>query len=117
MLTDDCIFCKIIRDELPSSRVYENEHVVAFHDIQPQARYHVLIIPKKHLPTLNDVQPDDMRYIAEIHTAAQQVAKSLGIDASGYRLVNNCNKEGGQVVYHLHYHVLGGEQLGPIVAG
>ena len=63
MLTDDCLFCKIIRNELPSKRVYENEHVVAFHDIAPQARYHVVIIPKKHLPTLNDVQADDMRYI------------------------------------------------------
>lgn len=115
-LQDDCIFCKIIRGELPSTKVFENEHVLAFRDIQPAAPVHVLFIPKRHIATMNDVQPDQWHYIAEIHKAAQEVARELGVAERGYRLVNNCNKEGGQVVYHLHYHLLGGETLGPLNA-
>lgn len=115
-LMDDCIFCKIIRGELPSTKVFENEHVLAFRDIQPAAPVHVLFIPKRHIATMNDVQPDQWHYIGEIHKAAQEVARELGVAERGYRLVNNCNKEGGQVVYHLHYHLLGGETLGPLNA-
>lgn len=115
-LMDDCIFCKIIQGELPSTKVFENEHVLAFRDIQPAAPVHVLFIPKRHIATMNDVQPDQWHYIGEIHKAAQEVARELGVAERGYRLVNNCNKEGGQVVYHLHYHLLGGETLGPLNA-
>jgi histidine triad (HIT) family protein len=111
LLVDDCIFCKIIRGDLPSTKVFENEFVVAFRDIVPLAKVHIVIIPKKHIPTLNDFQAEDWHYISEIHQAAQQIARDLGTAERGYRLVNNCNADGGQVVYHLHYHLLGGEKL------
>ncbi|MEX1030500.1 MAG: histidine triad nucleotide-binding protein [Paenibacillaceae bacterium] len=111
LLVADCIFCKIIRGELPSTKVFENEFVVAFRDIVPLAKIHIVIIPKKHIPTLNDFQAEDWHYITEIHQAAQQIARDLGTAERGFRLVNNCNADGGQVVYHLHYHLLGGEKL------
>ncbi|XEC96811.1 histidine triad nucleotide-binding protein [Paenibacillus tarimensis] len=111
----DCLFCKIIEGSIPSRKVYENEKVLAFHDIQPAAPVHILIIPKKHIPTMNDVTDEDGDTIAEIFAAARHIAKEQGIAESGYRLVNNCNKEGGQVVYHLHVHLLGGKQLGPLL--
>ncbi|MDF2925524.1 MAG: hydrolase [Paenibacillaceae bacterium] len=110
----DCIFCKIVEGQIPSKKVYENEHVVAFHDIEPAAPVHVLIIPKKHIPTANDVAPEDLHLIGEIHQAAQIIANELGVAESGFRLVNNCGSNGGQVVYHIHYHLLGGEKLGPL---
>ncbi len=116
LLTADCIFCKIIRGEIPSTQLLDNEFVVAFRDIAPVAKEHIVIIPKKHIATMNDFQDEDWHYITEIHKAAQQIARDLGIAESGYRLVNNCNDEGGQVVYHLHYHVLGGEKLAPLAA-
>ncbi len=115
-LKDDCLFCKIIRGELPSAKVFESDRVLAFRDIQPAAKEHILFIPKKHLATMNDVQGEDWTYISEILQAAVQVAGELGIAEDGYRLVNNCNKQGGQVVYHIHYHLLGGEQLGSVNA-
>jgi histidine triad (HIT) family protein len=110
----DCIFCKIVAGSIPSNKIYEDERILAFHDIQPLAKVHVLIIPKKHIATMNEVESDDWSYIGDIHRAAQQIARELGIAESGYRLVNNCGKEGGQVVYHIHYHLLGGEQLEPL---
>ncbi|WP_028595872.1 histidine triad nucleotide-binding protein [Paenibacillus assamensis] len=111
----DCIFCKIIEGTLPSKKVYETERVVAFHDIQPKAPVHIVIIPKKHIPTMNDLQKEDYALLGDIHEAAQQIAKDLGVAQSGYRLVNNCNKDSGQIVFHIHYHLLGGEPLGDIV--
>ena len=110
----DCIFCKIIDGSIPSNKVFENERIVAFHDIQPAAPVHILIIPKLHIPTMNDVSADNDGLLAEIFAVARQIAKEQGIAESGYRLINNCNAEGGQVVYHLHLHVLGGKQLGPL---
>jgi histidine triad (HIT) family protein len=110
----DCIFCKIAAGSIPSNKIYEDESILAFHDIQPLAKVHVLIIPKKHIATMNEVEPEDWSLIGGIHRAAQQIARELGIAESGYRLVNNCGKEGGQVVYHIHYHLLGGEQLEPL---
>lgn len=110
----DCLFCKIVNGELPSTKVYEDERIVAFRDIDPQAKEHILFIPKKHIATMNDVEAEDWPLIADLLKAAQQTARDLGIADSGYRLVNNCNKEGGQVVYHLHVHLLGGESLGKI---
>lgn len=110
----DCLFCKIIEGSIPSKKVYENEHVLAFHDIEPQAKVHVLIIPKKHIATMNDLQEKDAGLIGEIHLAAQHIAKELGITDTGYRLINNCNKDAGQVVFHIHYHLLGGEKLGKL---
>jgi histidine triad (HIT) family protein len=112
----DCIFCKIIEGSIPSSKIYEDEHVLAFHDIQPAAPVHALIIPKKHIATMNDASGDDFVLIGRIHEAAQTVARKLGIAESGYRLVNNCGKDGGQVVFHIHYHLMGGEKLGSLNA-
>ncbi|MBG9792619.1 HIT family hydrolase [Paenibacillus dendritiformis] len=111
----DCIFCKIIEGSIPSKKVLENEHVVAFHDITPQAPVHILIIPKKHIATMNDVQAEDAVLMGEIHLAARQIARDLGIADSGYRLINNCGKDSGQVVFHLHFHLLGGEPLGALI--
>ncbi|OPA78403.1 histidine triad nucleotide-binding protein [Paenibacillus selenitireducens] len=111
----DCIFCKIIEGSIPSKKVFENERILAFYDIQPSAPQHVLIIPKKHIPTMNDVQTEDLALIGEIHQAAQQIARDLGIAEAGYRLINNCGKDSGQVVFHIHYHLLGGEKLGALV--
>ncbi|RAP76715.1 histidine triad nucleotide-binding protein [Paenibacillus montanisoli] len=110
----DCIFCKIIEGTIPSKKVFENERILAFHDIQPQAPVHTLIIPKKHIPTMNDVTGEDDAVMAEIFAVARQIAKEQGVAESGYRLVNNCNSDGGQVVYHLHFHLLGGEKLKPL---
>ncbi|NMM51520.1 histidine triad nucleotide-binding protein [Paenibacillus aquistagni] len=112
----DCIFCKIVEGSLPSKKVYECDQVVAFEDIQPKAPVHVLIIPKQHIPTMNDVEGEEQfQLIAKIHEVAQVVAQKLGIADSGYRLVNNCGKDSGQIVFHIHYHLLGGESLGDLV--
>ncbi|WP_080840535.1 histidine triad nucleotide-binding protein [Cohnella massiliensis] len=110
----DCLFCKIVEGTIPSAKVYEDEHVLAFRDIQPQAPVHTLIIPKKHIPTMNDAAPEDMELLGRILLAAQTVARDAGLADDGYRLINNCGRDAGQVVYHLHFHVLGGEKLGPL---
>ncbi len=111
-MSTDCIFCKIIEGTIPSNKAYEDEDVLAFHDISPEAPVHVLIIPKKHVTSMLDVEEQDMKYIAKIHMAAQKIAKDLKIDKTGFRLVNNCGDQGGQTVHHLHYHLLGGRNLG-----
>jgi histidine triad (HIT) family protein len=112
----DCIYCKIIEGALPSKKVFENELVIGIHDIKPAAPIHVLLIPKKHIPSMNDVKAEDLKYISEIHSAAQIAAKELGVSESGYRLINNCGPDSGQEIFHLHYHLLGGERLGPLNA-
>ncbi|RIX54120.1 histidine triad nucleotide-binding protein [Paenibacillus nanensis] len=112
----DCIFCKIIEGAIPSKKVFENERVLAFQDIQPAAPVHILIIPKKHIPTMNDIEAEDTELIGELFAAARQIAKEQGIAEAGYRLINNVNSDGGQVVYHLHIHLLGGQKLGPLLA-
>jgi len=111
----DCLFCKIVEGSLPSTKVYENDSVLAFRDIAPAATEHILIIPKKHIATMNEVTSEDDAVIAEIFAAARHIAKELGIAESGYRLINNVNSDGGQVVYHLHFHLLGGEKLGALI--
>lgn len=108
----DCIFCKIIQGTIAAKKVFENDWVVAFHDIAPQAPVHILIIPKRHIATMNEVKTEDFVIIGEIHYAAQQIAQQLGIAESGYRLINNCGKDSGQLVFHIHYHLLGGGPLG-----
>ncbi|WP_127582632.1 histidine triad nucleotide-binding protein [Paenibacillus koleovorans] len=108
----DCIFCKIVEGTIPSKKVFESEHVVAFHDIQPAAPVHVLIIPKKHIASINEVEAADREVLGEVLLAAPQIARQLGVAESGYRLINNCGSDGGQVVYHIHMHLLGGEKLG-----
>lgn len=108
----DCIFCKIIEGHIPANVVYDNEHVLAFHDIQPATPVHILIIPKKHIPSMNDASGDDFAILGEVHRAAQHIARELGLDKTGYRLVNNCGTDSGQIVFHIHHHLIGGRELG-----
>ena len=110
-MSNDCIFCKIIEGTIPSNKVYENDYVLAFRDISPEAPVHVLMIPKKHIPSVMHVEETDMVYIQQIHLSAQKIAQELGVAETGFRLVNNCGDEGGQTVHHLHYHLLGGRNL------
>ncbi|UOF90515.1 histidine triad nucleotide-binding protein [Fodinisporobacter ferrooxydans] len=107
----DCIFCKIIANEIPSKKVYEDDLVVAFHDIQPVAPVHVLVIPKKHIPSVLDLREEDTPYLAAIHSAIQTIANQLGLSEEGFRVITNTGKHGQQTVFHLHYHVIGGRQL------
>ena len=106
MSDPDCIFCKIVAGEIPANKVYEDDQVVAFHDIHPKAPVHILIIPKKHIPTLADLAPEDEPLVGHMAKVAKQVAAEQGL--KGYKVLFNVNKEGGQVVFHLHMHVLGG---------
>jgi histidine triad (HIT) family protein len=105
----DCLFCKMVSEEIKADVVFENDHVLAFRDINPQAPVHILIIPKKHVATLNDL--DDSVLSGQLLQAAINIAKQQGLAEDGYRTVFNCNKHGGQEVYHLHMHLLGGRQL------
>ncbi|CAG0942773.1 Purine nucleoside phosphoramidase [Candidatus Brocadiaceae bacterium] len=107
----DTIFTKIINKEIPAKIALETETVLAFYDINPQAPVHILIIPKKQIPTVNDIAPTVASLIADMIAAAQKLAKELGIADKGYRLVMNCNQDGGQEVYHLHMHLLGGRKM------
>ena len=107
----DCIFCKIAAGEIPCRKVYENEKVLAFEDIHPMAPIHVIIIPKRHVATLMDVDEEAMADLQSMMTAAQEVARVKKVDGRGFRVVINCNTEGGQVVFHLHMHLLGGLRL------
>lgn len=109
------IFTKIINGELPSDIVYRDELVTAFRDIDPAAPVHILIVPNKEIATVNDLTEEDERTAGRLLLAAHQVAKQEGIDESGYRLIINCNRDGGQEVYHLHMHLLGGRPMGPMV--
>lgn len=108
---DDCIFCKIISGQIQSSKVYETDQVLAFDDIHPMAPVHVIVIPKTHIPTLMDLSAERMQDWDALMGAIQAVAKIKNIDQRGFRTVVNCNHEGGQVIFHLHLHVLGGEKL------
>ncbi len=103
-----CIFCKIVNNEIPSNPVMENENFIAFHDLNPKAPVHVLVIPKVHVESFNDVSAEMM---AEMTTFIQDVAKHVGIKESGYRVITNVGENGGQEVKHLHFHVLGGARL------
>ncbi len=107
----DCLFCKIRDREIPAEIVFENEFVLAFNDINPQAPIHILIIPKEHIPTSNDISASNMDMLGEMHLAAKEIAMKKGIATDGYRTIINCNSDGGQVVFHLHMHLLGGRQL------
>jgi len=108
----DCIFCKIINKEIPSQVVYEDEHILAFKDIYPLAPVHILIIPKKHLVSVNDLTEADTGTIGQIFLVIKKLAAELGVADSGYRVVTNTGSDGGQVVGHLHFHLLGGQELG-----
>lgn len=108
----DCIFCKIINKELPSTVVYEDEQILAFKDINPVTPVHILVIPKKHISNLNEVEPEDEAVIGKIYTVIKQIARKEGIAEKGYRIIVNCGEDGGQEVGHLHFHILGGKKLG-----
>lgn len=107
----DCIFCKIIKGEIPCSKVYEDDDILVFDDIHPMAPVHVIMIPKKHIATLMDIDADHGDVAMRLFTAAQNVAKIKNVADSGFRMVVNCNADGGQVVFHLHMHLLGGRKL------
>ncbi len=109
---DDCLFCKIVKGEIPSTKVYEDEFVYAFKDINPEAPVHILVIPKKHIESINKIEKEDEELIGKIFTTIKKVAKDQGIAESGYRVVSNCGKDAGQTVMHLHFHILGGKTLG-----
>lgn len=106
----DCLFCKIARGKIPVRLLYEDDQVIAFHDIAPQAPVHFLVIPKRHIATLNDLGEADKALAGHILFTAQRLAKEQGCDA-GFRVVMNCNENGGQTVYHIHMHVLGQRQM------
>lgn len=109
---DDCIFCKIVKGEIPSEKVYEDEKVLAFKDINPVTPIHVLIIPKKHFKDVLDVKEEDKEIIADLFQSINKIAKTLGIEENGFRVINNCGKDAGQEVMHLHFHLLAGKKLG-----
>ncbi|TYO97252.1 histidine triad nucleotide-binding protein [Desulfallas thermosapovorans] len=107
----ECIFCKIINREIPADIVYEDDCILAFKDIQPAAPTHLLFIPKKHIPTFFDLQPEDSHILGKLQLAAASVAKDMGLTERGFRLVSNCMKDAGQLVWHIHYHFLAGRTL------
>ena len=108
------LFTRIINREIPSTIVYEDDLVLAFKDINPLAPIHILIVPKKEVATVNDVTSDDEAALGRLFTVAAKIAKENNIAESGYRLIMNCNADGGQEVFHLHMHLLGGEKIGPM---
>lgn len=107
----DCLFCKIVKGNIPSKKVYEDDSVYAFYDIAPMAPVHVLIVPKIHISSVNEVTSKNSAVISHIYEVAAQLAKELGISDDGYRIVTNCGKNAGQTVFHLHFHLLGGTAL------
>ncbi|MDO8526281.1 MAG: histidine triad nucleotide-binding protein [Deltaproteobacteria bacterium] len=110
----DCLFCKIIAGEIPSEKVYEDDDILAFKDIAPKGPVHILFIPKKHYATLNDIPEADLPLISKIHGIVQKIAKETGVDQTGYRTLVNTNKNSGQIVFHVHWHLIGGKKLGPM---
>ena len=107
----DCLFCKMVSGAIKPDVVYENTEVLAFRDLNPQAPTHILVIPKRHIATLNDLGEEDTDLVGQLFLAAKEVARLAGINSSGYRTLVNCNAEAGQTVFHLHLHVLGGRQM------
>ncbi len=116
LMSEETIFSKIIRQEIPTQLLYQDELVSAFRDISPRAKTHILIIPNKLIPTVNDVSDEDELALGRMLTVAKKLAKAEGIDESGYRLIMNCNEHGRQEVFHIHMHLLGGQDLGPLLA-
>ena len=107
----DCIFCKIVNGEITSNKVYEDDDIVAFNDLSPQSPIHFLVIPKKHIESCNFLDRENSEVVAKIFVKIAELAKEMGFDESGYRIINNCNDHGGQTVKHLHFHVLAGRSL------
>lgn len=109
---EDCIFCKIIKKEIPSDIVYEDDEIIGFKDINPAAPIHILVIPKKHIPSLAHLQKEDENLIGKIYSVINKIAEEQGVKEKGFRVIVNCGKDGGQEVGHLHFHLLAGKQLG-----
>ena len=106
----DCLFCKIVAGDIPSNKVYEDETMLAFHDINPEAPVHVLVIPKNHISSMDGVNEENAAVVAHIFTVIPKIAEAEGL-TNGYRVVSNCGPDAGQTVHHLHFHILGGRQL------
>ncbi|MCB0253568.1 MAG: histidine triad nucleotide-binding protein [Anaerolineae bacterium] len=110
-MSQECIFCKIVAGEIPASKVYDDDHVLAFNDINPQAPTHVLVIPKRHIESLATVEPEDGQLLGHLLTTASRLARETGLAERGYRVVLNIGQDGGMAVYHLHAHILGGRRM------
>lgn len=108
---EECLFCKIIKGKIPSEKVYEDDEILAFKDINPLAPVHILVIPKKHIETADDIEEIDESIIGKIFTVIKKIAKENSLE-NGYRIINNCKEDGGQEVKHLHFHLIGGRKLG-----
>ena len=111
-MSEDCLFCKIVAGDIPADIIHESETVLAFRDINPQAPTHVLVIPRRHIATINDLEPDDREVVGDLYLAAKAIAAAEGIAEPGYRVAMNCNEGAGQSVFHIHLHLLGGRSLG-----
>ncbi|MBR0350956.1 MAG: histidine triad nucleotide-binding protein [Clostridia bacterium] len=108
---EDCLFCKIIKGEIPCNKVYEDEDVLAFYDIKPVAKIHILVIPKKHIPSIAHMQKEDEALIGKIYSVINKIAEEQGFKENGFKVIVNCGEDGGQEVMHLHFHILAGENL------
>lgn len=109
---NDCIFCKIINGDIPSTKVYEDDTVLAFKDINPQMPIHIIVIPKKHIESIVDLKEYDEELIGKVFTVINKIAYDMGIDKTGFRVISNCGEDAGQTVKHLHFHILAGEKMG-----
>ncbi len=109
-----CLFCKISSGQIPSQKVYEDKEIFAFKDINPKGPVHILFVPKKHYATLNDIPEQELSIVAKIHRAVQKIAKEQGVAETGYRTLVNTNRDSGQEVFHVHWHLIGGKKLGPM---
>ena len=107
----DCLFCKIIAGEIPSTKVYEDDAVLAFRDINPQAPEHIVAVPKTHIESANDITAENVQYVADVWERIPKIADKLGFGKDGYRVINNCGENGGQTVPHIHFHILGGKKF------
>ena len=112
MTDPDCLFCKICAGEIPADIVMETDEIVAFRDINPQAPTHILIIPRRHIPTINDISDEDAEIVGKLFAAAKEIAREEGFAEPGYRVIMNCNAAAGQTVFHIHLHLLGGRDFG-----
>lgn len=108
---NDCIFCKIIRGELPSTIVYQDEKILAFHDISKDAPVHILVIPKKHIANVMELEAEDAHILEDIYRVIRKIAVETGVDQTGFRVITNCGEDAGQTVHHLHFHIIGGMKL------
>ncbi|EKY22734.1 histidine triad domain protein [Clostridium celatum DSM 1785] len=107
----DCIFCKIVAGEIPSKKIYEDDKVLAFYDISPEAPVHFLVVPKEHIVSANDITEENCSIVSHIFLVINKIVRDLNISENGYRIVNNCGTDGGQTVNHIHFHVLGAREL------